>query len=219
VFLDFTKLEGTINEESIQFLLQTKKNPSTTEERFMEFVEFQIQRSRRCEIAESTISNYYKAAKLFCEMNDILTVNWKKIRRGIPRGRQASNDRAPTTEEIQKLVEYPDRRIKPIVYTMISSGIRLGAWNYLQWKHVKPLANENGEIIAAQITVYAGDVEEYHSFITPQAYDSLKEWMDFRGSYGENSKRILAYERYMADNQHTLRSQIRPCNISEETQE
>jgi hypothetical protein len=151
----------------------------------MEFVEFQIERTRRGEIAESTISNYYKSAKLFCEMNDVSTVNWKKIRRGIPRGRQASNDRAPTIEEIQKLVEYPDRRIKPIVYTMISSGIRLGSWDYLQWKHVKPIKNENVEVVAARLTVYAGDVEEYYSFITREAYNAIKEWMDFRASYGE----------------------------------
>ena len=32
-----------------------------------------------------------------------------------------------TIEVIQKLVEYPDRRIKPIIYTMASSGIRIGA--------------------------------------------------------------------------------------------
>lgn len=33
--------------------------------------------------------------------------------------------------------------------------------------------------------VYAGDVEEYYAFITAEAYVALKEWMDFRTSYGE----------------------------------
>jgi hypothetical protein len=44
MFLDFINLEGTINEQAIQFLVQTKDSPSITEERFMEFVEFQIAR-------------------------------------------------------------------------------------------------------------------------------------------------------------------------------
>jgi hypothetical protein len=117
-------------------------------------------------------------------MND-LVFNWNKIRRGLPVARQAANDRAPTTEEIQKLTDYPDRRIKPIVYAMISSGIRIGAWDYLRWKHVIPIQDDDGQIIAAKVIVYGGEPEEYYSFITPTAYRLLKEWMDFRQSYGE----------------------------------
>ncbi|MGB0029101.1 MAG: hypothetical protein WBP64_19940 [Nitrososphaeraceae archaeon] len=75
--------------------------------------------------------NYLKAIKLFTEMNDI-SISWKKITRGLPKGRKWADDRAPTLDEIRKIVEYPDRRIKPIVYTMVSSGMRLGAWDYLR---------------------------------------------------------------------------------------
>ncbi|MGH9927202.1 MAG: hypothetical protein ACRD5B_17695, partial [Nitrososphaeraceae archaeon] len=100
-------------------------------------------------------------------------------------------------EEIRKLVEYPDRRIKPIVYTMCSSGIRLGAWQYLKWKHVIPITNnekkevekrgreEENKVIAAELVVYAGEPEQYYTFISPEAYTALKVWMDFRASYGE----------------------------------
>lgn len=68
---------------------------------------------------------------------------------------------------------------------MISSGIRIGAWDFLKWKHVKPFHNENGEVVAAKLIVYAEEADEYYSFITPEAYTSLKEWMDFRAPYGE----------------------------------
>jgi integrase len=67
---------------------------------------------------------------------------------------------------------------------MISSGIRLGAWYFLQWKHVIPVSGRTGET-AAKLIIYAGDREEYYSFVTPEAYACLKEWMDFRRSYGE----------------------------------
>ncbi|PWU80260.1 MAG: hypothetical protein DLM72_13080 [Candidatus Nitrosopolaris wilkensis] len=103
----------------------------------------------------------------------------------MPHGMDAANDRAPTIDEIQKHIEYPDRRIRPIVYTMVSSGIRIGAWDYLQWKHVTPVNDDKDDIRAANLVVYAGDSEEYFSFITAEAYKSLKDWMDFRVSCGE----------------------------------
>jgi hypothetical protein len=47
------------------------------------------------------------------------------------------------------------------------------------------MLNENEEIIAAKLCIYAGDIEQYYTFITTEAYGALKDWMDFRASYGE----------------------------------
>ena len=33
---------------------------------------------------------------------------------------------------------------------MLSSGIRIAAWDYLKWKHITPIENEEGTIIAAK---------------------------------------------------------------------
>ena len=183
-FLDFLKLEGALNEKAKQFWLKAKEDSRWAEVNLMQFIQFQKDRAESGKISPSTVPNYYKAIKLFCEMNDIV-LNWKKIAKGLPRARAAANDRAPTVEEILKLVEYPDRRIKPIVYTMVSSGIRIGAFDDLKWKHIIPIYDNNQTSIAAKIIVYSGDTEEYYSFITPEALNSLTEWMNFRSSYGE----------------------------------
>ena len=83
------------------------------------------------------------------------------------------------------MLEAPDRRLKPIILTMISSGIRSGAWQEIKWKHVIPLKDKNGNIVAAKLLVYAGDREEYYTFITLEAYLALSNWMKFREGYGE----------------------------------
>ncbi len=67
---------------------------------------------------------------------------------------------------------------------MSSSGIRLEAWDYLRWRHIMPIKRE-GNRLAAKIVVYAGDEEEYISFLSPEAYSELENWMEFRKGYGE----------------------------------
>ena len=117
-------------------------------------------------------------------MNE-LPINWRKLQKAFQKAEGQQTIEYPRLEEIRKLLEYPDRRLKPIIFTMISSGIRIGAWDTLQWKHITSIRNTSGEIIAAKLVVYPGDQEEYYSFITPEAYNSLKEWIDFRSGYGE----------------------------------
>ncbi len=108
-------------------------------------------------MAESIIRNFYKPIKLFCRVHDI-ELSRKKITNVIPIGRKFANDRAPTDEEIAKVITYHDRRIKPLVLVTCSSGIRLGAWDYLKWKHIEPIWR-NDKVVAAKIIVYAGENE------------------------------------------------------------
>jgi hypothetical protein len=48
-----------------------------------------------------------------------------------------------------------------------------------------PMLDDDGNVLAAKLIVYAGEPEEYYCFITPTAYRLLKEWVEFRRSYGE----------------------------------
>lgn len=150
------------------------------------FARFQKERVNKKEVSPSTVPNYFKAIKLFCQANRISkNIEWKNVTKAMPRGLGAADDRAPTLEEIQELLKFPDRRIKPMVLTLVSSGIRIGAFETLKWKHITPVIRNN-ETIAAKILVYAGDREQYYSFLTPEAYNAVKEWMDYRAVCGEN---------------------------------
>ena len=164
MFFDFIKIPGENLEERCLTFVNSGKNNNVNWvfTNILKFVLFYKERINKKEISGATLINYLKAIKLFCEMSDI-SINWKKITRGLSRGKRYASDRIPTLEEIRKIVEYPDRRIKPIVYTMCSSGIRLGAWDYLKWKHIIPIRNEKNEVIAAKIRVYADEEEDISS--------------------------------------------------------
>lgn len=164
------------------FAKRGKEDSDRAFNNIVRFLQFQKERVEQEEIAGSTLKNFLKTIKLLCEVADT-TINWKKITRGLPKVRRYAEDRAPTIEEIQKICEYPDRRIKSIIYVMASSGIRLGAWDYLRWGHVKPV--EKAGKTFGKVIVYSGDEEEYFTFITPEAYDELKKWMDYRKTSGE----------------------------------
>lgn len=185
-FLDFSRFEGlNIEQKSINFYHFAKsRSQDETEDKIIRFILFQKERIERKEITSGTLKNYVKAIKLFCRMNRI-TVFWDIISPSLPRVKQYANDRIPTMEEIKKLVEYPDRRIKPIVFLSMSSGIRVGAWDYMKWKHITPIRDENGIIVAAKLDVYPNEPENYFTFMTSEAYNVVKEWMDFRASFGE----------------------------------
>jgi len=144
-----------------------------------------------------------------------ISIPWKKITRGLSRGKRYANDRIPTLQEVRKIVEYPDRRIKPIVYTMCPSGIRLGAWDYLRWKHIIPISNDKNEIIAAKIRVYADEEEEYISFVSLETYSHLREWMNYRKEVGELvTERKLANEKSLGcNNSYRKRTCYYSCKI------
>ena len=128
-------------------------------------------------LSGSTLKNYYFAVKLFYQANDI-QLNWKWIQRGLPPASTVANDRIPSLEEIRKIIEYSDRRIKLIIYVMISSGIRVESWEHLKWKHITPIKNEKtGQVVAAKILAYNTENAKPHyytTFITPEAYAELE---------------------------------------------
>ena len=147
VFLTYLQLEGKDVKERTNRLHNLIQDEGTLwlESHVIDFISFQKQRVINKEITDTTINNYIKPLKTFCDMNNIL-INWKYIRKGVPKGRKSAIDRIPESTEIKKLLRASDIRLKPIVYVMLSSGIRVGAWQELRWKNVIPLKDKNANL-------------------------------------------------------------------------
>src|SRR5215467_4703480 len=63
-------------EQAEEFLKNAKQDPEWVQNSLIQFVSYHNERAKRGEISVSTIPNYYRATKLFCEMNDIV-LGWK----------------------------------------------------------------------------------------------------------------------------------------------
>ncbi len=119
-FLIYVGMEGkTVEEKSLRFQEKSKiEGKQWVFNVVLNFMLYQVRRVENKEIVASTIQNYLKSIKLFCELTDI-DISWKGISRGLPRGKSYADDRIPTDEEIQKIIEYPDRRIKAIMICVV----------------------------------------------------------------------------------------------------
>ncbi len=118
-FFDFICLDGKIVEEKSEcfILMAGKEGSQRVFNNLIEYMHFLLKRVHDKKITSGTLRNYLKSIKLFCEMND-LELGWKKISRGLPKDRNASDDRSPTLEEIKKLIEYPEYLVPGSLLTL-----------------------------------------------------------------------------------------------------
>src|ERR687894_188850 len=73
-------------------------DPSSVEKKVMSFISVQKKRVENKEITGATLSSFLKAIRLLLEMSEV-NLNWKKIRRMLPRARRYAVDRVPIIEE------------------------------------------------------------------------------------------------------------------------
>ncbi|MDH3502519.1 MAG: site-specific integrase [Nitrosopumilus sp.] len=177
-------LEFHNNITADKLLLQAKKNPKTIQHMIIDYIE-----ERKSKVSGSTLQQTRAALKHFFEMNDIEEgINWSKISKIIPHAKKTGSDRAPTIEEIRLMLELADTRTKCVILMCSSSGIRVGAFDGMTWGDLSPISQKHDgkkTIVAAKLTVYKGEREEYTTFVTPECYAILEQYKKSRESIGE----------------------------------
>ncbi len=120
------------------------------------------------------------AIKHFCEMNDIV-LPWAQISKFVGGLEKSNEDREYTYEEIAKLLSIADLKYKAIILLMASSGIRVGAIPSLRIRDLTKVSNYD----IFKIVVYRKTRDEYYTFCTPECYDAVTEYLEYRKRFGE----------------------------------
>lgn len=132
---------------------------------------------RAKELATSTIGSYIKAVKSLCQANGLKLELPYRIKRTIK-----YEDRAPTPEELSKLIDLADIRDEVIVSWLALGAFREGTLAKLKYRHAKEDL-ERGVVpihvhVEAEIT--KGKYRAYDAFVGKEGADYLKAYLDMR---------------------------------------
>jgi integrase len=114
------------------------------------------------------------AVSLFGEAND-REYTFRRLRRALPAGNRKPRDRAPSIEEGREMLKRSDLREKALLLTAASSGLRREALCNLKLGDLTPLPSGIVRVLA-----YQGEPEEYTSFLTPEAWQAIGDYLEGR---------------------------------------
>jgi integrase len=137
---------------------------------------------RQIHASPATISLNVAALTKFFTMNDIISLNWKKIKSFEPEKEKVAEDRPYTHEEIKSLLDKSSDRNRAIILLMSSSGVRVGVVSQLRIKDLKAIDRYN----IYKINVYPrSKLSAYVTFCTPECRNAIDGYIDWRKRFGE----------------------------------
>ena len=164
-----------------RLLSAARKSPRRVQNLMIDYVE-----ERKGEVSGSTLQLFKGALRHFFEMNDVESgINWAKISKMIPHAKKTGNDRAPSVEEIRRMVDLADLRTKCVILICATSGIRVGAFDGMTYGDLVPV-NGADSLVGAKVVVYRGEREQYTTFVTSECYGVIREYVAARRAAGEN---------------------------------
>jgi site-specific recombinase XerD len=111
-------------------------------------------------------------------MNDV-PLNKKKINMFKGEFSRRVSDIAYMYEEIKKLLDISDLRMKSIIFLMASSGVRIDSLPLLKLRNLEKIDS------IYKITVYEGTNEQYFIFCTPECTYFIDAYLQYRIQKGE----------------------------------
>jgi len=149
----------------------------TTEENFdhiRNYVRNLKERASRREISPNSIKDRLTGIKHFFDYNDRV-LNWKKLHKLLPQRIQRAGSRAWNVEMIQNMLSTTTKLRNRFVMVFLScTGVRVGSIPDIKLKHIQKIED------CYSVLVYAGDEEEYTTFMTPECSRMYESYIEKR---------------------------------------
>ena len=138
------------------------------------------------EVNPNTIPTYLTVVKSFLEINDV-ELKWKKIKKFYPARVKKTGQNAYSTEQVKKMLSVT-RVLQHIalIHFYCSTGCRVGAI-YDETTN-RPLCIGDLRDMpydCQMVTVYPDTIEEYKTFLTPEAVIAIEDYLSQRRNKGE----------------------------------
>jgi integrase len=162
-------------------LLKYKDNPKLIQNQIIDYLIFL--RSPQVCLRYATRSQYLAAIMTYYDLNDVI-LNKKKIYRYLGQEEKPIENRGYSREEISKMLEVGDERVRALILFLASTGVRIGAIPGLKMKDLSPVSKYGLD----QVKVYSDSKEHYLTFTSPEATQAIKIYLEYRKRYGEKLK-------------------------------
>jgi len=108
-------------------------------------------------------------------------LNRKKIYRYLGEEERPIENRGYNTEEIRKMLDVSDEKVRAILLLLASTGMRIRALVDLTMQDL----HEVPEFKLYKVTVYSDSKERYFTFTTTEAAQAITIYLEYRKRYGE----------------------------------
>ena len=134
--------------------------------------------------SSATVATYTAALNKFYVINDVTTLNWKKIKSFMGEHGKTAEDRPYTHSEILTLLQHSSLRDRAMIMCMCHGALRAGALALLRIRDLIPIEVDGLKLY--KVVVYAKSKKSsYFSFLSHEARTHISAYLDYRRRWGE----------------------------------
>ena len=191
MYMTFHKMQKY--SDMIGMLPETLKNPNAPEniKAIQSRLIMYINGKKAEGLRAQTIGNHMTTVRHFYWINDIEGIKWDKVRYYLGEAIRAIDDKAYTHEQIGKILEFADYRLKTVILTQSSTGMRIGAIGGLKWGDLEFIERYG----IYSFRVYRGTPADYITFCTPECAYAINEYFAYRKRMGEEITPLSPFMR------------------------